>query len=80
MGNRGLPPLMEYFSEMNYPAASSGGVSDFSAKNLSFDRKWFVQWGLLPFFFIGTVFNRPKGRGIKPHGEYMPTSIYSALP
>jgi hypothetical protein len=53
---------------MNYPAASSG-VSDFSAKNLPFDRKWFVQWGLLPFFFIITVFNRPKGRGIKPHGE-----------
>jgi hypothetical protein len=50
---------------MNYPAASSGG-SDFSAKNLSFDREWFVQCGLLPFFFIGTVFNRPKGRVLNP--------------
>jgi hypothetical protein len=53
---------------MNYPAASSG-VSDFSTKNLSFDRKWFVLCGLLPFLLIVALFNRPTGRGIKPHGE-----------
>jgi hypothetical protein len=44
---------------MNYPAASSG-VSDFSVKNLSFDRKWFVSGVYYHISSSLRFFNRPK--------------------
>jgi hypothetical protein len=52
MGNRGLPPLMEYFSEMNYPAASSGVLNPTANKGKIHEIARITAWYSRNFSFL----------------------------